>query len=82
MKLNNIVSMAHYINGQGHTYTETVDNVETTEPLTADQWWRDCDDPKSWERENEWIEIRVETYAKDANPSIDDPVTKSEYVPD
>lgn len=86
MKLNNHVKIDHYIFGSGYSYTEDVEVVssEPEQPITAEEWWNslDSDFAAGQLDDNGWIEIRVETYAEDANPSIDDPVAKSEYVPD
>lgn len=83
-KMKNIVEIAHYDNNNGYSYTETIETITSSKPITAEGWWNDLDGDfaAGCIGRNEWITVQVETYADDADPAIDDPITKSEYTPD
>lgn len=68
-----IVDVAHYIENQGYTYTETMENGSTEKAFTAESW-ADSIDLQDGLKSTEWCEVEVRFYADDADPAFDDPL--------
>lgn len=67
-----IVDVSHYIPGQGYSHTETMESGHTDKIFPASAW--NIDDNPFVPNAEEWVEIKVEFYADDADPAIDDPI--------
>ena len=67
-----IVEVAHYIAGQGYSYTECAESGRTDKLFPASDW-NYADEPFVV-NDAGWVEIKVEFYADDADPAIDDPI--------
>lgn len=68
-----IVDVAHYIENQGYTHTETMESDTTATTFTAESW-SDSIELANDLRANEWCEVEVRFYADDADPSFDEPI--------
>lgn len=68
-----IVDVAHYIENQGYTHTETMESSTAAATFTAESW-SDSIDLANDLRVNEWCEVEVKFYADDADPAFDEPI--------
>lgn len=75
-----IVNVTQYIANQGASYSTTIDNGETTEFFTAEEWNACQNDGEGWfsEKEDSWVDITVHFYSDDADPMFDDPIKTCE----
>lgn len=81
-KMKSYIKIEHYINGSGYSYTEDIETIKGS--VTAAKWWSnlDSDYAEGCMEPDGWIRVISETYADDAAPMVDDPVSASDYTPD
>lgn len=76
-----IINIDYYNADNYYSHTETVEYGHCEQPVTAESYWEAVADDYPM-TDGKWLTVRVEIYADDADPMIDEPISSSEYTPE